>query len=290
MTSLPLARAFTDSFGVDITFYEWPVSEAKAVVQLVHGLGEHARRYEHLIRDLNRAGYHVYASDHRGHGQTGVSMRAAGLIAKQGQLGPGGMKAAITDELELTSIIEREQPELPIVIIAQSWGSLITQRILDTDSYRYSGVVLTGSTVALPVKLPNGGDDSKFVERGTTPKGGEWLSRKPGVAEAFRNDPLNFPESGLKIWGLLQASKLLGLPKRGINPELPMLLMCGTEDQLGGERYNPELQKHYMKAGVEDVALIMYHGARHEVFHEINYDEVLGDLVAWLDGEFEPVD
>ena len=290
MTSLPLARHFTDSHGVDISFFEWPVADAKAVIQLIHGLGEHANRYEHLVKDLNRAGYHVYASDHRGHGQTGVAMRAAGLIERQGQLGPGGMRAVFTDELELTSIIENEQPGKPIALVGQSWGSLIIQRLLDTDSERYSAVVLTGSTVAQPGKLPNGGDDSKFVERGTKPLGGEWLSRKAGVAEAFRNDPLNFPESGIKIWGLLQASKLLGLPKRGIKPDLPILLMAGTEDQLGGEKTNPELQQRYLKAGAEDVSLILYHGARHEVFHETNYDEVLSDFIGWLDGEFEPVD
>ncbi|MEN9715632.1 MAG: hypothetical protein RJA35_1099 [Actinomycetota bacterium] len=290
MTSLPLERTFTDSYGVEIAYYEWPVADAKAVIQLVHGLGEHANRYEDLVKDLNRAGYHVYATDHRGHGQTGVMMRKAGLIARQGQLGPGGMKAVFTGELELTSIIEREQIGLPIALLGQSWGSLIIQRILDTDSDRYNAVALTGSTLAMPGTLPNGGDDSKFVEKGSKPLGGEWLSRKPGVAEAFRNDPLNFPETALQAFGIGNTLKLLGMPKRGIQPQLRMLLLAGSEDHLGGERGNTLLQKAYMKAGVEDVQLIIYHGARHEVFHEINYDEVLGDLVGWLDGEFELAD
>lgn len=290
MTSLPLVRQFTDSHGVDIAFYEWPVANAKAVVQLVHGLGEHANRYEHLAKDLNRAGYHVYATDHRGHGQTGVLMRKAGIIKRQGEIGPGGMKAVFTDELELTSIIENEQPTLPIALVGQSWGSLIIQRLLDTDSHRYDAVVLTGSTLAIPGVLPNGGNDAKFVEKGSKALGGEWLSRKPGVAEAFRNDPLNFPETGLQVWGLPNALALIGLPKRSIDPELPILLMAGTEDQLGGERGNGMLQRAFMRAGVEDVSLILYHGARHEVFHELNYDEVLSDFIGWLDGEFEPVD
>lgn len=286
MTSIPITRHFTDSHGVDITFHEWPVAQAKAVVQLVHGLGEHATRYVDLVRDLNRNGYHVYGSDHRGHGLTGVAMREAGHIAKQGQVGPGGMKAVFTDELELTSIIEAEQPNLPIVLIGQSWGSLIIQRLLDTDSARYSAVVLTGSTVALPGLLPNGGNDKKFVGAGETPLGGEWLSRKDGVAAEFRNDPLNFPESGLEVWGFPNAFKLLGLPKRGIKSTLPILLMAGTEDQLGGERGNTLLQKAFLRAGVRDVQLIIYHGARHEMFHELNYDEVFEDLIKWLDGEF----
>jgi len=290
MTSLPLQRTFTDSYGVDIHMYEWPVAGAKAVVQLVHGLGEHAERYDGLVRDLNRAGYHVYATDHRGHGQTGVAMRTAGLIARQGQLGPGGMKAVFTDELELTSIIENEQAGMPIVLIGQSWGSLIIQRLLDTDSHRYAGVVLTGSTLAMPGTLPNGGNDAKFVERGSKALGGEWLSRKPGVAEAFRNDPLNFPETALQVWGVANALRILGMPKRGIDPGLPILQLAGSEDQLGGERGNALLQKAFLRAGVEDVQVIIYHGARHEVFHELNYDEVLSDLLGWLDGEFADPD
>lgn len=286
MTELPIARSFTDTHGVDIVFYEWPVAEPKAIVQLVHGLGEHARRYEKLVRDLNRAGYHVYATDHRGHGQTGFNMKAAGVIERQGNCGPGGMKAVFTDELELTSIIEAEQPGKPIALVGQSWGSLIIQRLLDTDSSRYSAVVLTGTTLALPGTLPNGGDDSKFVAKGQKPLGGEWLSRDPSVAESFRNDPYNFPETGLEVWGFPNALKLLGVPKKRINPNLPILQLAGSEDQLGGERGNTLLQKAFVRAGVRDVHFIMYHGARHEVFHETNYDEVLADFIGWLDDRF----
>ncbi len=72
MTNPPLHRALKDSFGVDIVFYEWPVADATAVVQIAHGLGEHARRYDQMAAALNRAGFSVYADDHRGHGQTGL--------------------------------------------------------------------------------------------------------------------------------------------------------------------------------------------------------------------------
>lgn len=290
MTSLPIARSFTDTYGVEIKFFEWPVPDPKAIIQLVHGLGEHANRYEHLIKDLNRAGYHVYATDHRGHGQTGVAMRKAGIIERQGQLGPGGMKSVFTDELELTSIIEREQPDDMIVLMGQSWGSLIIQRLLDTDADRYAAVVLTASTLAMLGTLPTGGNDAKFVEKGDKPLGGEWLSRKPGVAERFRTDPLNFPETAMQAFGLPNCLRLLGTPKKGIPSDLPILQMAGSEDQLGGERGNRLLQKAFMKAGVDDVQVIIYHGARHEVFHETNYDEVLSDLLGWLDGEFADPD
>jgi pimeloyl-ACP methyl ester carboxylesterase len=93
MTKLPVVREYTDAQGVTISFYEWPVAKPKAVVQLVHGLGEHAMRYDHVAIALNRAGYSVYADDHRGHGVTGKRMSETGLSKHTGDLGPGGMKA-----------------------------------------------------------------------------------------------------------------------------------------------------------------------------------------------------
>jgi len=286
MTALPLERTLTDVHGIDITFFEWPTANPKAVVQLVHGLGEHARRYEHVASALNRAGYSVYATDHRGHGHTGVSMRQSGAIKKQGQLGDGGMKAVFTDELELTSVIEGENPGAGIVLLGHSWGSMIAQRLLDTDAHRYAAVVLSGSTLLVPGLVPNGGNDKKFVANGLQPLGHEWLSRDPEVSRAFREDPLNFPESGLKIWGFLETLKLMGLPKRGLPAELPFLLLAGSEDALGAEKGNQRLLRALLRAGVQDVELIIYHEARHEVFNEINREEVLSDLVSWLDGEF----
>ena len=68
---------FTDDYGVAITYYVWPVPNPRAVVQLAHGVGEHAGRYAQLARELNAAGYTVYADDHRGHGQTGSTSTTA---------------------------------------------------------------------------------------------------------------------------------------------------------------------------------------------------------------------
>mgnify|MGYP006165578815 CR=1 FL=1 len=102
MTELPIVRSFKDAQGIEITFYEWPVANPKASVQIVHGLGEHARRYDHVAEALNKAGYGVYADDHRGHGVTGSNMRAKGLIKQQGNLGPGGMPATFAAVRQLS--------------------------------------------------------------------------------------------------------------------------------------------------------------------------------------------
>jgi alpha-beta hydrolase superfamily lysophospholipase len=86
MTELPLQRSLKDFLGVDIVCYEWPVADPKAVIQIAHGLGEHARRYDHMAAVLNRAGFSVYADDHRGHGQTGLGQIDKKQIKKLGNL------------------------------------------------------------------------------------------------------------------------------------------------------------------------------------------------------------
>ncbi len=87
MTELPIKRSFKDDFGVEIMFYEWPVANPKAVIQIAHGLGEHARRYDLMAETLNKAGFSVYADDHRGHGQTGVKQLENKQIKRLGNLG-----------------------------------------------------------------------------------------------------------------------------------------------------------------------------------------------------------
>ena len=282
MTTLPLVRTFTDAQGIDITFYEWPIASPRAAIQLLHGLGEHARRYDELASVLNKAGYAVYATDHRGHGETGLAMVASGASKRMGNLGPGGMTAVFADELLLRDLIETEQMGRPLVLIGHSWGSMIAQRLLDSNSTMWQAAVLTGSTVLLPGILPSGGFNRKW-NRTPNKTGFEWLSRDRSVGEAFVADPKTFPDSAISVFGVSQTIKLLGLPKKTIYPQLPMLLMAGSEDPIGGERGTRLLADAYRRAGVVDLQAICYHGARHEVFNETNRLEVFADLLAWLD-------
>jgi alpha-beta hydrolase superfamily lysophospholipase len=282
MTEIPLVRSFKDAQGIEITFYEWPVARPRAVVQLVHGLGEHARRYDELALVLNKAGYSVYATDHRGHGETGLNMIEAGQIVRSGKLGRGGMKAVFADELQLRELIADENEKAPVVLLGHSWGSMIAQRILDKESGRYALAVLTGSTVLLPGILPTAGFNKRW-DNTPNKTGFEWLSRDRAVGEDFVADPKTFPESAMQVFGLANSSALLGLPKSTTRTDLPLLLMAGADDPIGGERGNRWLAKAYLRAGLQDVKLVSYHGARHEVFNETNRLEVYADLLAWLD-------
>jgi alpha-beta hydrolase superfamily lysophospholipase len=286
MTALPIVRIYTDAQGIDITFYEWPVAQPKGCVQLVHGLGEHARRYDHLAAALNRAGFSVYADDHRGHGATGLRMTAEGTTKKQGNLGKGGMAAVFEGVRQLSHIIVGENPEEPLVLLGHSWGSMIAQRIFNKYSDEYDGLVLSGSSILIPGVTPSSGFNKKWAKTPNS-SGYEWLSRDEEVGRDFLADPKNFPETAIQVFGITNAAKLMGIPSKQIDSHVPILLMAGSDDPLGGEKGNKRLLDAYRKAGVHDVELVVYHDARHEIFNEINKDEVIADLVAWLDDRLD---
>lgn len=273
-------RTFTDAHGVVVHYYVWAPGKPKAVVQLAHGVGEHALRYELLAQALVAAGYAVYADDHRGHGQTGVEYWK-GDLSQIGKLGVGGLRATQQNLLNLTRIAQEERPGLPFVMLGHSWGSLMVQNLLNAGSHPWSAVVLTGTAFRTPFDM-NGGDlNARHKHLGDT--GAEWLSRDPAVARAFVDDPLTTDAKVLQLFGVADGLRLFGRPKR-VQPPVPLLIMVGDDDPLGGEASAKKLADAYLRrGGLTDVELIVYAGARHEVFNETNQAEVRADLIAWLD-------
>ncbi len=272
---------FVDAQGVTIYYYSWKAAKPKGVIQITHGLGEHALRYEALAADLVAAGYSVYADDHRGHGKTGVKQHD-GDLSKMGKLGPGGLRATIEGVRQFTSIVRGENPGIPLVIVGQSWGSLMEQIILNTHSAEYDAAVLAGTAFRTLTDMNSGDLNAKHKHLGTT--GFEWLSRDPAVAAAFVADPLCFYAAAAKLFGIPDGLRLLGKPAKNLEHDLPLLIMIGSEDSLGGEKSVEKLAAAYVtRSGLTDVEAIVYPGARHEVFNETNRDEVVGDLIEWLD-------
>jgi len=271
----------TDAYGIDLHYRRWDAKNPVAVVQLVHGVGEHIGRYEHVAAFLNQHGFTVYGDDHRGHGKTGI-LQHAGHPERLGRLGPGGHPAAVDGVNLMVEHIQAEHPELPHFVIGHSWGSFITQILLNQGRLdNVAGVVLSGSSYRMPGYL-NAGDLNK-PWRGPDSTGLEWLSRDPAVWQAFQDDPLTTSEPLMKLFGVVDATRLFGRPKRGIDPELPMLLIVGSEDTVGGARSVRRLERAYReRAGITDIRTIVYEGARHEPFNETNKDEVLQDVLAWL--------
>jgi alpha-beta hydrolase superfamily lysophospholipase len=282
MTELPLQRSFHDSLGVEIVFYEWPVADPRAVVQIAHGLGEHARRYDQMAAILNKAGFSVYADDHRGHGQTGLGQIDRKQIKKLGNLGQGGMDATFNQVLEFSKLIKSENPGKPIVFLGHSWGSFIAQKVINKSSDLYDAVVLSGSALTMPGYLATG-DFNKVWKKLPGSTGYEWLSRDVEVQKKFVADPLTFLAAAMKVFGVTNSLKLFGTPSKNVRSDLPILVQVGEADPIGGEYSNKALVEGYRKkSGIRDIELFVYHDARHEIYNELNKEDIIQDLINWI--------
>lgn len=272
--------SFIDDEGVVIETVEWAVDAPRAVLQVSHGIGEHAGRYAALAADLNRAGFTVVADDHRGHGATG--MRQWGDASRLGRLGPGGLRATVAAIGRFRDLTRERFPGTPLVLVAHSWGSLMAQIALNDRPDAYDGMVLSGTAYRWPGSMDAGDLNRRHRTLGTT--GAEWLSRDPAVAEAWVRDPLTFRAQTARLLGVRDALRLFGRPARRLPADLPLLLQVGSDDTLGGPRSAERLARAYReRAGLRDVSVLVYEGARHEVFNETNRDEVVTDLVRWIE-------
>lgn len=271
---------FVDAHGVTIHYYAWRSAKPVGVVQIAHGLGEYAGRYEDLAQELVNAGYSVFADDHRGHGLTGLEQHG-GDASKLGLLGPGGLRATADAIHALTTIIRAEHPDIPLAILGHSWGSLMVQWILNKHAADYDAAILTGTAHRVPGSVKSTRFNAKHKHLGST--GYEWLSRDPLVAQAFLEDPMTFYADAMKLFGVRDGLRLFGVPSRKFGRDLPLLIMIGSEDPLGGERSVRDLANAYIRRShLTDVKVTIFAGARHEIFNETNRDEVIAELIDWL--------
>ena len=271
--------------GTEIASYAWTDTDDApvGVVQVAHGLAEHAARYDRLARALNAAGFGVYATDHRGHGRTGQ--------AALGDFGPAGFDGLIADVAQFGSLISAEHPGLPVFLVGHSMGSFAAQAVIVDHSEQYAGAVLTGSTAldVLAASLAQAGGpvgleafNAGFEHR----TGFEWLSRDEAEVDIYVADPwCGFETPPDAIPMLFAQAPRLADPAvlAGIRADLPLLIASGSEDPLaGGGQLAALLAQRYRDAGLTDVTLTVYDGARHEIFNETNRDQVTADVLAWL--------
>jgi alpha-beta hydrolase superfamily lysophospholipase len=243
-------------------------------VQIAHGVGEHAKRYDAFARVLAANGFAVYADDHRGHGETGRTQHG-GDLSLLGRLGPGGLKATEAEILQLTGIARERHPGLSVIMFGHSWGSLMTQRIINDVPRPFDAVVLSGSAYRTPLSMESG--DLNQSWKTADANGFEWLSRDSSTAEAFIADPLCFGADIPKLFGYADAVKLYGKPARGV-ADVPMLIVSGELDPLSRGDGLRKLAAAYRARGVRDVTLRIFPGAR----HELNREKAIAEIVTWM--------
>ena len=267
--------------GLELATYEWDVADPVGVVQVAHGLAEHSARYDRFAAALNDAGYSVRATDHRGHG--------ASIVATPGDFGAAGFEALVADVAAYGASL---RSDLPLFLFAHSMGSFAAQSVILTHSEQYAGVVLSGSTaldlLAAGMAEAEGPAGLEAFNAGFEQRTGyEWLSRDEAEVDRYVADPLcGFDLPDETVPALFGAAGTLADPATltSIRSDLPLLIASGSDDPLaGGGQLVEVLGQRYRDAGLTDVTVKLYDGARHEILNELNRDEVTADVVAWLD-------
>jgi alpha-beta hydrolase superfamily lysophospholipase len=185
----------------------------------------------------------------------------------------------------VTAFAADQEPGLPVILLGHSWGSMLAQREADRWGSELAGLVLSGSTLMVPEYLGVlGGDPNAPFEPSATPY--DWLSRDAAEVRKYIDDPWSGFEVAFEVPLLLE---LAGAPQPSVPSDLPVLVLNGSQDAVGGfSGGGAALAKAYAELGLTDVTYLGYEGGRHELFNETNRDEVLADLVAWLEPRFPP--
>ncbi|MFT7128925.1 MAG: alpha-beta hydrolase superfamily lysophospholipase [Gammaproteobacteria bacterium] len=267
----------------------WPLApgtRAKALVVISHGMGEHAKRYDEFATSLNRAGFVVYAVDHRGHG---ASPGPRGF----GDFGLGGWNALVDDLAQVVRYAQAENPHLNTALFGHSMGSFAAQQFLFNHHMLINAVILSG-TAALDKLLDAMASAEESAEglasfnAGFEPArtGYEWLSRDVNEVEKYVVDPFCgydlSPESMMSLAS--QAAMMANSVEiNKISKELPILLLAGDKDPVTGRlEFLKVLQQRYQNAGIKCIDTKFYPDGRHEMLNEINRQDVYVDIREWL--------
>ena len=310
MSTSTFTHALAD--GTVLHVHRWlptglPTDRPRAVVQVAHGMVEHAARYAHLGERLSASGYAVYASDHRGHGRT------AGGPDELGHLGDdGGFDAVVDDLAALTEQLRQEHPGVPVVLLGHSMGSFLARAYAARHGERIDGLILSGTAgdpgllgavgqrlAALEARVRGPRARSRLMEalvfgpnnRAFRPARTkfDWLSRDESRVAAYTEDVLCGGTASAAFYrDLLAGLRWVNRPATAaLTPAgLPVHIVVGEVDPVGGQAAAVEVAGLLLAAGVRDVTVRVWPGARHEVLHETNRDEVEADLLAWLDAHF----
>ena len=272
--------------GTEVFCYRWsPPGPPRGIVQIAHGMGEHAARYRRVAEALTGAGFVVYANDHRGHGRT------AGTPDRHGDLGPGGWQALVDDMGELERTARREHPGRRLALFGHSMGSFALQQFLLDHSADVDAAVLSGTSavdVVAAVVDPNAEIDLSALNAPFQPARTDfdWLSRDHDEVDKYIADPAcGFGIDAAYATGMGSGLAPAADPARlaAIRPDLPILVFSGDADPLaGGGDLVRLVGQRYQDAGVRDVTVILYPGARHEILNETNRDQVTADLLSFL--------
>lgn len=296
----------TDPTGVKVHVYEWlpePGRTVRGAVQISHGMSETAARYARFADSLTRAGYAVYANDHRGHGKT------AGSLEMLGDSGEDGFYWMRQNLLQVAEIASARHTGLPVFLLGHSMGSFLTQKLMCEEGSRvYAGYMLSGtngprgmlqlaeSLAGIQMRLQGELHRSLLLNsiifgpynRGFSPvrTAFDWLSSDPAEVDRFISDPFcgaicttRFFRDFFRLLADIHSQHTL----QSLCTDKPVFLFSGALDPVGMRGQGVRnLVRLYNERGLQDVTFKLYPQGRHEMLNEVNRDEVTGDVLDWL--------
>jgi alpha-beta hydrolase superfamily lysophospholipase len=277
-----------DSFAFDgaddskIFTYRWlPESPVRGVLQVSHGMGEHALRYRAPLQPLLDSGIAVYANDHPGHGRTVRNKQ------ELGDFGPSGFAGVVDDMARLSRIARQENPGKKLILMGHSMGSFAAQIFVVDHSNLIDGFILSGSAAFDMLQNPRGGLSTIGEGMGKTRTPFDWLSRDEKEVDAYVADPLcGFTVNDASRASMFAAGAAAVDPTAlsRVRKDLPFYIFAGDKDPINADlsRLWP-LVARYKAAGIADIATDFYPGGRHEMLNETNRDEVVANLKNWID-------
>lgn len=292
--------------GADLNLYVKETSgQPRAVVQINHGLAEHAARYARFADFLAERGCHVYVQDHRGHGATRAPDAPLGKFADV----DGGAKV-IADVTAIHDLIAGEHPGVPVILFGHSMGASVALNFLLRHSARvHAAAIWNGNfsqgllgQLALAIlgweRMRLGSDvPSRLLPKLTFQAWGkavtnhktlfDWLSRDEAEVAKYVADPLCGWDASVSMWRDVVQMAIYGGSDgnfSGVRRTLPINLLGGEKDPASdyGKAVN-RLAGRIRRMGFSNLVSKVYPETRHESLNEVNRDIVMADFAAWAD-------
>lgn len=280
MTAESRLSTFVATDGDRVVIQDWPLEPDKplrGVVIIVHGLGEHAGRYERVAEHLNAWGFAVRGYDQCGHGESG------------GARGSLPTDTRLLDDLAdiIDSTRARMSKGTPLILLGHSMGGLVVGRFVSLGIRPVSALIMSSPAldagmnafqkflVALLPKL----SPHLRVGNGVKP---QFISHDPAVVAAYKADPMVHDRISARLARFITEAGPQTLA-RAAHWKVPTLLMYAGDDHL----LNPDGSRRFAAAAPKGVVTAKcFDGLYHEIFNELDAGPVFAELKRWLDQRF----
>lgn len=300
-------HTFTASDGEQICYYKWGnalKTQFRGVVQIAHGIGEHAARYDTIAQRLTEDGFVVYANDHRAHGKTAEIKRLYGHYD-----GNDYFEDAVDDMHSLRAVMQQEYPNAKFILFGHSMGSLLSRKYATMYGEGIDALILSGTASFIKglghfglvatkaVTAINGrvkGNETlramffdefnkKFKPNRTKL---DWISSDEEAVDRFEADPYRIENFSLGVFAdIISNSKKINkeIAFKMVPNKVPILIFSGDKDPVGemGKGVK-KVAENFKKHGNTDLTFHLYKGGRHEMLNELNSQEVEQDILDWL--------